>query len=156
LKPFTAIAALAENRVIGDHGRIPWHLPDDFRFFKQTTMGHVLVMGRRTFESIGRPLPGRHTIVVSRTVRELPGVEVVPSLDAVDGAQDARTFFLCGGGELYRAGLPRCETLLLTHVHRAVEGDATFPEYAAEFEPEWTLLEHPDFHIVRYRRRGPA
>ncbi|HAV62180.1 MAG TPA: dihydrofolate reductase, partial [Verrucomicrobiales bacterium] len=70
---FTAIAAMSENRVIGHGNRIPWHLPEDFRFFKSTTMGHVLVMGRKTFESIGRPLPGRETIVLSRTGFSHPG-----------------------------------------------------------------------------------
>ena len=154
MKPFTAIAAVSRNGVIGDHGRIPWHLPEDFRFFKRTTVGHVLVMGRKTFESIGRPLPGRHTIVLSRSLPPQEGIEVVRSLDDVGTDDtDPRILFLCGGGEVYALGLPRCREVILTHVHRDAEGDARFPDITADFRAAETLLETDDFRVVRYVRR---
>ena len=122
-----AIAAVSENRVIGAGNRIPWHLPEDFRFFKATTMGHVLVMGRKTFESIGRPLPGRETIVLSRSGFAHPGVQTIPSLLDLPAFSGERRVFICGGAEIYRQTLPLCSELYLTHVRRTVDGDAVFP-----------------------------
>ena len=84
MKAFKAIAAMSENRVIGADGRIPWHLPEDFRWFKQTTLGHILVMGRKTFESIGRPLPGRQTLILSRQGFSAPGTVTVADLSALE------------------------------------------------------------------------
>lgn len=151
-----AIAALSENRVIGDGNRIPWHLPEDFKFFKATTMGHVLVMGRKTFESIGRPLPGRETIVLSRSGFTHAGVRTVASLDEIAKLSDARKIFICGGAEIYRQGLTLCSDLFLTHVKRTVEGDAFFPPFEDLFEPIETLQYNPDFRIVHYRRIGQS
>ncbi len=148
-----AIAAMSENRVIGDGNRIPWHLPEDFKFFKATTMGHVLVMGRKTFESIGRPLPGRETLVLSRSGFVQPGVRTITSLDALPALVGDGPIFICGGAEIYRQTLPLCSELFLTHVKRVVEGDAFFPPFEHLFEPVETLQENADFRIVRYRRR---
>ena len=154
LKPFIAIAALSLNRVIGRGNAIPWHLPEDFRFFKATTMGHVLVMGRKTFESIGRPLPGRQTIVLTRSDWSHPGVLIARSLEQLPiEASDPRTVFICGGAEVYHQALPRCTELFLTHVNRTVEGDAFFPAFESEFDPVQTLLQTPEFKIRRYLRR---
>jgi len=144
---------MSENRVIGDGNRIPWHLPEDFKFFKATTMGHVLVMGRKTFESIGRPLPGRETLVLSRSGFVHPGVRTITSLDALPALDGDRQAFICGGAEIYRQTLPLCSDLYLTHVKRVVEGDAFFPPFEHLFEPVETLQENADFRIVRYRRR---
>lgn len=148
----SAIAAMSENRVIGNGNRIPWHLPEDFKFFKATTMGHVLVMGRKTFESIGRPLPGRETMVLSRSGFAHPGVRTTRSLDELPALAGTRQVFICGGAEIYRQALPLCADLYLTHVKRTVEGDAFFPPFEELFKPVETLQDNADFRIVRYRR----
>ena len=154
---FTAIAAMAENRVIGRGGRIPWHLPDDFRFFKRTTLGHVLVMGRKTFESIGRPLPGRETIVLTRSGWSHQGVQTAPGLDRLPLApDDPRLIFICGGAEVYAQALPFCTDLYLTRVKRTVEGDTFFPPFEEQFELVGPVLDHADFTVLRYRNRGLA
>ena len=154
MKQFKAIAAMSENRVIGNGPTIPWHLPEDFKFFKALTTGHVVVMGRATFESIGRPLPNRETIIVSRSGFAYPGVRTVPSLDDIDVNADAREVFICGGAQIYALALPRCSDLYLTHVKRVVEGDVFFPPFETLFEPVVTLRTALDFDIVHYRRRA--
>lgn len=153
-KQFKAIAAMAENRVIGNGPNIPWHLPEDFKFFKATTIGHIVVMGRTTFESIGRPLPKRETIVVSRSGYEYPGVRTVSSLDEIDVNADERDVFICGGAQIYSAALPRCSDLWLTHVKRVVDGDVLFPPFESRFDFGATVSENDDFRIVHYRRRA--
>lgn len=137
----TVIAAVADNGVIGRGNDIPWRLPEDWRRFKRTTMGHHLVMGRRTWESIGRPLPGRTTVVVSRGEPELPDeVDLAHSLDEALSLARGRgetECFVAGGAELYRRALPRADRLLLTRVHAAPEGDTRFPDW----EPaRWELV----------------
>lgn len=151
-----AITAMSENRVIGNGDRIPWHLPEDFKFFKATTMGHILVMGRKTFESIGRPLPGRETIVLSRSGFAHPGVKTVVNLSDISSQSNERKIFICGGAEIYRQALPLCSDLFLTHVKRTVEGDAFFPPFEDLFEPVETLQDNPDFRVVHYRRIGES
>lgn len=154
MKNFKAIAAMSLNRVIGNGNQIPWHLPEDFKWFKAVTMGHVLVMGRKTFESIGRPLPGRETIVLTRGGWTHPTVKLATSLDHLPLAQgDGRTVFIAGGAEIYRQALPLCDELLLTLVKRKVEGDAYFPPFEAEFELVETIRTTPEFDILRYRRK---
>lgn len=151
---FTAIAAISLNRVIGDGNKIPWHLPEDFKWFKQVTMGQVLVMGRKTFESIGKPLPGRETIVLTRGAWSHPGVKTAASLDALPlASDDRRTVFIAGGAEIYRQALPMCGELLLTLVKRKVTGDAFFPPFDEQFELVEKIRETADFDILRYRRR---
>lgn len=152
-KHFKAIGAMALNRVIGRGNEIPWHLPEDFRWFKQTTMGHVLVMGRRTFESIGRPLPGRETIVLSRTGFEHPGVRCVGSLDDLPVPTADRNVFICGGAEIYRQALPLCSDLYLTLVKREVEGDAYFPKFEDRFDLIEVIRDTPEFKILHYRNK---
>jgi dihydrofolate reductase len=152
-KRFKAIAAMAQNRVIGNGPDIPWHLPEDFKFFKATTTGHVVVMGRKTFESIGRPLPNRETIIVSRRRYEYIGVRTVCALEEIDVNADARDYFICGGGQLYAEALPLCSDLYLTHVHRVVDGDVFFPPFESLFDAGETINTLPDFDIVHYRRR---
>jgi len=127
------IAAMAENRVIGRAGTIPWDLPGDRRRFRKITWGHPVIMGRRTFESIGRPLPGRKNIVLSRQEGyRAEGCLVVHDLQAaLAAAGEADEVFVCGGGELYREALPRAGRLYLTIVHGEVEGDVRFPEVPA-------------------------
>jgi len=173
-----AIAAMSLNRVIGAGNQIPWHLPEDFRWFKQITMGHVLVMGRKTFESIGRPLPGRDTFVLTRGDFAYPGVQTLhdlnellarlknpsPSLsatlspsdgerDGVRGALGQRQVFICGGAQIYEQALPLCDELYLTLVKREVAGDAFFPPFEAQFELAAELRDTPEFSIRHYRRK---
>ena len=160
MKPFQAIAAMSLNRVIGAGNRIPWHLPEDFKWFKQMTTGQVIVMGRKTFESIGRPLPNRETIVLSRSGFQHPGVRTVAELASIVGAPasdpaDPRRVFICGGAEIYRQALPLCEELFLTLVKRDVpDGDAFFPPFEDRFELVEEIRDTPEFKILRYRNLG--
>lgn len=151
-----AIAAMASNRTIGYKNDIPWHLPDDFRWFKQTTLGHILLMGRTTFDSIGRVLPGRETWVLSRSASSLPApVKVfhrIEDLPLSDHSGDKRTIWVCGGASVYQQLLPHCDELYLTHVHRHVEGDTFFPPFEHLFHLEATLSENQDFSIRHYRK----
>ena len=149
----TLIVARARNGVIGRDGTLPWRLPEDLAYFKRTTMGHPIVMGRRTWESIGRPLPGRRSIVVSRQAGFVAaGAEVVPSLDAAlslcAGAEEA---FVIGGAHLYRAALPRASRLIVTEIDADFEGD-TF--WLAPDPAHWQeTARDPEFtHLTRKAR----
>lgn len=146
---------MARNRVIGRDNRIPWHLPADFQWFKRTTLGGILVMGRRTFESIGRPLPGRETIVLSRSRGSIPGVHLAPDLPHLHArlADDPRQTWICGGAEIYRLLLPACTELLLSVVHQAPEGDAFFPPFESDFTDAGIVLEEAGFTVHRFLRR---
>jgi dihydrofolate reductase len=127
----SALVAMAKNRVIGRHNTLPWRLSADLQRFKRLTMGHTLVMGRKTYESIGRPLPGRHTVVITRQPDFRPeGVQVVHSLEEALRAAPAQEqeLFIGGGAEIYRQALPLTDRLYLTVIERDVEGDAHFPE----------------------------
>lgn len=140
------------NRVIGRAGQIPWHLPEDFRWFKRTTMGQVLLMGRKTFESIGKPLPGRLSLVASRGA-EIAGVEMVRDLESFNPeAYAPREVWVMGGEEIYRQLLPRCTDLYLSLVRREVEGDAWLPEFEPLFRFESLVLEQPEFEVRHYVR----
>ena len=127
--PVYLVAAVAENGVIGVNGKLPWHLPEDLQHFKRLTVGHPVIMGRRTWESIGRPLPNRTNIVVSRRDDfQAAGANVAPSLEAALAlCTGAGPVFVIGGGEVYRAALPYAAGLVLTRIHRDYEGDARFP-----------------------------
>ncbi len=124
------IVAVARNRAIGQGGRLPWHLPDDLRHFRSKTLGKTVLMGRRTFESIGKALPGRRNVVVTRDATfEAPGATVVYTLEAaLEAAHDAQEIMVIGGASLYADLLPRAERIYMTSVHADVEGDAFFPE----------------------------
>jgi dihydrofolate reductase len=155
VKRFKAIAAMSLNRVIGAGNRIPWHLPEDFKWFKNTTTGHVIVMGRKTFESIGRPLPNRTTIVLTRSPEPIPGVRTVSDLKLID--PDApefagREIFICGGAQVYQQALPLCSDLYLTLVQRVVEGDVFLPPFEDRFELAGELFACPEFKILHYTR----
>jgi dihydrofolate reductase len=154
---FKAIAAMSLNRVIGAGNQIPWHLPEDFKWFKATTTGHVIVMGRKTFESIGRPLPNRTTIVLSRSEWSHPGVETVRSLEELPTPTAERQVFICGGAQIYEQALPLCSDLYLTLVKREVAGgDAFFPPFEDRFELVEEVRDTPEFKILHYRNRGLA
>lgn len=147
-----AVVAMAANRVIGREGRLPWSLPDDLRFFKKLTLGHPVVMGRRTHESIGRPLPGRRNIVLSRSAGALPGCEVIASPGDLDSLGLEGDVFLIGGAEVFRLLLPRCESVYLSRLHQAAEGDALMPPFEQDFPDARLLASFPEFEILHCRR----
>lgn len=125
------IVAMAHGRVIGANNQMPWHMPADLRHFKQMTLGKPVIMGRRTFESIGRPLPGRRNLVISRQQGwSSEGVECCASLEAALAlTHHCDEVMIIGGGQLYREALPHADRLYLTHIDLAVEGDTWFPDY---------------------------
>jgi dihydrofolate reductase len=152
---------MAENRVIGRAGGLPWHLPKDLQYFKKLTVDHTVIMGRKTFEEIKQPLANRRNVVISRQPSFQPrGVTVVPSLEEALalGATESEVFVI-GGGEIFRLALPRADRLYLTLVHAKVEGDTYFPSFDLA---TWALEEeehHPAdekhayaFTFRRYRR----
>ena len=156
------VVAAAKNNVIGRDGELPWHLPDDLRHFKRLTTGKPVIMGRRTFESIGRPLPDRRNIVMTRDPDYVAtGCDVVTSVsDALDLAGDGMEVMVIGGGQVYRDFLPRADRIYLTRVQADIEGDTHFPEIDAS---DWMLVssEHHDtdekhawaFEMMVFERR---
>lgn len=158
------VAAVARNHVIGSEGDLPWRLPADMKRFKAITLGKPMVMGRKTFESIGRPLPGRRTIVVTRDRSwTAEGVEVAPSLDAalaLAAAGDPEEIVVAGGGEIYAQAIGRADRMRLTWVDAAPEGDARFPDFVASEWRETSRETHPavdgrpGFAFVDYVRTG--
>ena len=139
------VVAMDRNRVIGHEGRLPWHLPDDLKWFKRCTVGKPIVMGRRTWESIGRALPDRPNIVISsRGDFEAPGATVVPSLElALDAARDHPEVMIIGGGVLFAATLPLAHRLYLTVVHAEYPGDTWFPTFETAEWRETHREDHP-------------
>ncbi len=150
----TLIAAVGRNGVIGSDNDMPWHLPEDFAFFKRTTMGHAMVMGRKTFDSIGRALPGRRTIVITRQADwHHPDVETVHSLDDALGlAGPVGEVFIAGGGEIYEQAMPFAQRLLITEVDQEPEGDVRFPEIDPAVWHETERVERDGFSWVTYER----
>ena len=152
MKKIKAIAAMAENRVIGYKGRIPWHLPEDFRWFKQATMGGVLVMGRKTYESIGKPLPGRETYVLSRTTRSIEGVHNFTNLDILQEIDTNKTIWIAGGAEIYQQMLPLCQEIYLSRVHNSYQGDTEFPVFENGFRLTEKIIVTQDFDVERWEK----
>jgi dihydrofolate reductase len=154
------IAAVASNGVIGRHNTLPWRLPEDLRRFRQLTLHHRVIMGRKTWESLGKPLPERENVVITRR-RDYPatGCRVTHTLEEALQPESGQIVFCIGGAELYRLCLPLAQTLYLTEIDRAYEGDAWFPAFdrAAwrEASRETRLLDGPDgfqYHFVVYER----
>jgi dihydrofolate reductase len=141
------IVAVASNGVIGNANQLPWRIPEDLKRFKLLTSGHAVIMGRKTFESIGKPLPNRKNIVVSRTMQagEANGWVAVGSLEqALQAAQGSSEVFVIGGDSIYRQAMPLAQRLYVTRVHAAVEGDTFFPEISGE---EWEQVACSDVMI---------
>jgi dihydrofolate reductase len=138
------IAALANQKVIGYHNRLPWHLPADLRHFKEITMGKPVIMGRRTFDSIGRPLPGRSNIIISRNSHFIAeGCLVVHSLaGALAQVTHVPEAMIIGGTEIFRQALPLAQKLYLTFIHADIKGDVFFPEWQTQ---EWQETARQDF-----------
>ena len=151
----TAIVAMTPERVIGRDGQLPWHLPEDLAFFKRTTLGHPVVMGRKTYQSLGRPLPKRRNIVLTRNPDwSAAGVEVIHTpteLENLPGLEGR--VFIIGGAEIYQIFLPLVEDLLVSQVFASTAGDTRFPEFATAFPLSDLLETHPDFEVRRWRRR---
>lgn len=149
-----AIVAMTPDRIIGNAGKLPWHLPADLDFFKRTTTGHPIVMGRKTYESIGRPLPKRRNIVLSRDPEwSAKGVDVIHgpanliNLSGIHGE-----VFIIGGAEIYAAFMPVLDEILVSHIFEAYDGDTTFPAFESDF-PESEVIEmHDAFDVRRYSR----
>ena len=136
----TFIVAAAENNAIGKGNQMPWHLPNDFKYFKAKTMDHSIIMGRKTSESIGKPLPGRRNIRISRQpTLNIEDVDVANSLqDVINYCRDEREIFIIGGAEIFNQAMPMADEILLTRVHTNIEGaDAFFPELP---ESDWELI----------------
>jgi dihydrofolate reductase len=154
-----AVVAVARNGVIGNGPAIPWHVPGDQARFKRLTLGHPLVMGRATYDSIGRPLPGRTTLVVSRDLSFAPdGVEVHRSVDAaLDRAHelDPELVVVAGGGQVYRAAWDRLDVLEVTEVHAEPAGDVFFPTVDPRAWVETAREPHAGHAFVRFERRTP-
>ena len=155
------IVAIAKNGVIGKDGKLPWHLPSDLNHFKKTTMGFPLIMGRKTFDSIGRPLPGRDNIVLTRNEAiELPGcIKVYTMEDALKHCENQEKVFIIGGADIFNLALPFTDTLIVTALERDVDGDV----YFSEIDPiqfEVTAKEDYDeeepYSIIRYERVASA
>lgn len=135
------IVAHDKNRVIGYENAMPWHLPGDLQYFKEMTMGKPIVMGRKTFESIGRPLPGRRNIVITRNAQyAADGIEVVNSLkEAIELAKDAEEIMVIGGEQIFRQVLPQASRLYITLIDEEYKGDTFFPPY-----DEWKMVQHSE------------
>jgi dihydrofolate reductase len=147
-----AVVAMDPNRLIGRDGSLPWHLPEDLAFFKKTTLGHPVLMGRKTFESIGRPLPKRRNIVLTRDRSwSHPGVEVIHSPDEIPETEG--NIFVIGGAEIYKMLSSRIAGWLVSHVHDAHEGDTHLAEFEQDFPVVEIIEEHPDFTVKRHLRR---
>ena len=137
------IVAVAENGVIGDKNTLLWHISEDLKHFKAVTTGHPVIMGRKTYESLGRPLPNRTNVVITRQQVEIPGCRVVHSLgEAVALFPGDDEVFVIGGAQIYGEALPAADRFYLTRVHRAYEGDTRFPEWDAA---EWRLVGSASF-----------
>jgi dihydrofolate reductase len=132
------IVAIAQNNVIGNNNQLIWHIPGDLKRFKSITMGHTVVMGRKTFESIGKPLPGRKNVVISRQTNfKAEGCLVYNSLDkALDSLKNEGEIFIIGGGEIYRLAMPISHKIYLTKIHKDFPGDTFFPEIPME---DWEI-----------------
>ena len=146
-----AIAAMTPSRVIGRDGTIPWHLTEDLRFFKRTTLGHIVLMGRKTFDSIGKPLPGRENWVLTRGP-VIEGTRCFASPAEIVVPEDGRQIFVIGGAAVYEIFLPRCRELFLTLLHQEYSGDTLFPLWEDAFTSTEVLLKTPEFTIHRFTR----
>lgn len=150
----TAIVAMTPERVIGLNNDLPWHFPEDLKFFKRTTSGHPVVMGRKTYDSIGRPLPRRQNIVLTRDQAwSMDGVTVIHSPESLSLLQlQDPAVFVIGGAEIYSLFLPLLDQLLVSRVSESYEGDTFFPPFEDHFQHYEVVEEHEGFEIRHYRR----
>lgn len=153
------IAAMAENRIIGVNNKLPWHIPEELKLFKATTMGYPMIMGRKTFESFPAPLPGRRHIVLSRNPDYLPrGAEYAASLsEAISMCGEAEKVFIIGGADIFAQAFAATTEISLTLLHRDIEGDVAFPHFSTDEFIEQSRVAYPEasepFTVVTYRRK---
>jgi dihydrofolate reductase len=155
----TLLAAVGANLVIGRDGHMPWHLPEDLARFKATTMGHTMVMGRKTYDAIGRALPGRRMIVITRQQGwHAPSVEAAHSLPEALALAGPTNVFVIGGGEVYRQAMPFADRMMLTEIEQSPEGDVFFPTFDLSLWHETAREKKVGFDFVTYERqlRGQA
>ena len=145
-----AIVAMTPSRVIGNGNELPWHLPEDLKQFKQRTTGHTILMGRKTFDSIGCPLPNRRNIVLTRQAINISGVEVIHDLDELRELEINGDLFVIGGAEIYRLTLPYCHGLYLTRLKHEYEGDVHFPAFEDDFETRQDIFDNEDFTVTHW------
>jgi len=150
-----AIVAMTANRVIGNGNALPWHLPEDLKQFKNRTTGHTILMGRKTFDSIGRPLPNRRNIVLTRQAINISGVEIIHDLDELLELEINGGLFVIGGAEIYRLTLPYCHGLYLTRLKQEYEGDVHFPTFEDDFETQQNIFENEDFTVTHWMNKEP-
>lgn len=155
---FSLIAAVADNNCIGKNNKIPWNIPEDFQYFKKTTLGKTCVMGQATFESIigylGKPLPGRRNVVVTLNKDYVApeGTRVFNSLDDIFTQLKDEDVFICGGASIYRQTIDRVDTLYITHIHMSPEGDTFFPEINKSIWKETSREDHVNYSFVIYNK----
>lgn len=147
-----AVAAMTQNRVIGKDGSMPWHLPEDLKFFKQLTTGHSIIMGRKTWDSLGRPLPNRRNIVFSRSLGQTTGAEVVRDIAELHTLHLTGDVYVIGGAEIYKLLLPHCSSVYLTQLPFTTEGDTFFPPFESDFPRKELLEETEKATWLRFRR----
>lgn len=157
LREVAIIAAMTRERVIGREDQLPWSLPEDLQHFRSLTVGNTIIMGRKTYESIGHPLPDRQNIVLSRTLEQLPGARICRNFtdSLLLASRFRRPVFVVGGAELYRKALPIARVLHISWVKHAHAGNVYFPEFDLA---DWSVseeLDNPDFRYVQYLRRNP-
>ena len=150
------IVAMTPDRLIGKNNQIPWHLAEDLQSFKQITSGHTIVMGRKTFASIGKPLPNRKNLVVSRTVSKIESCEVFANLESAlqRGHELGEKTFIIGGSQIYREALPLADCLYISWIKGDFTGDTFFPDFSLD---DWLINKEEEFaafKLVRYQRKG--
>lgn len=155
------IAAMAHNRVIGHNNRIPWHIPEEIHFFKHTTMGHAVIMGRKTYESIAKPLPGRFNVVLSRNpASTIQGCRMAIDLEAgIANCKDYEKVFIIGGSSLFEEAMAVADSILLSILDRDYAGDTFFPTIPVKrfrLASESTLVETPTVRLQEFQRRAVA
>ena len=152
-----AVAAMSSNRVIGKAGQLPWHLPEDLKFFKELTSGHPVLMGRRTFESIGRPLPNRHNVIISKSLDSAPeGTSLISSIEALDDPESGLQgkVFVIGGAQVYASLMPRIAEIYLSYIYKEHEGETEFPHFEEGFAKFSLIRSHDLFEIRHYARHS--
>lgn len=143
-----AIAAVAENGTIGLNNKIPWHIPEELKFFRDRTMGSAVLFGRKTFESIGKVLPHRKNIILSRSSLIIPGGTPIHSVEEL--LNFTEPIWICGGGSIYKLLLPACRELYVSRIRGSYTGDTVFPEYGSIFGEGEVLLESEQFYVTKF------
>ncbi|HAU60102.1 MAG TPA: hypothetical protein DCW45_07045 [Opitutae bacterium] len=154
-RPFKAIVAVSQNGVIGKNGDLPWRLAEDLKWFKKITMGHVVLMGRKTWDSLPFPLPGRKNWVISRSLEKKEGMQVFGSIEEAEkNLRPEEQIFVIGGGEIYAQTIVKCREIYVTEVLQSVkDGDAFFPSIEEDFKVEEILDENEAFILRRWIRK---